>query len=489
MRGLWGLDTRVSLFRHAKSIMTLPESKLPLWLGYLPERLRARIAQRPGLLKILGNIGWLTMDKALRMGVGLFVGVWVARYLGPDQFGQLSYATSFVALFGPIATMGLPGILVRDLVREPDHAAELLGTSVALQIVGALLALLSAVLCLGLLRPGDDFMRALVAIIGLGLLFKAVDPIRYWFESRVESKYLVWVDNGVFLAASGIRIGLILTGAPLIALVWLLLIEATLTCLALVVVYRKMNTTNSRWRLRFDRARILLRDSWPLMFSGIAVIVYMKIDQIMLGQILNDEAVGVYSAATRISEVFYFLPIVISTSVFPAIIKAKSESESLYMERLQHLYDILAFISLVVALPLSLMSRWLTATLFGPFYEAAGPVLATHAWALTFVALGVASSNWLLAENRQMLSLHRTLLGAAVNIMLNAVLIPHYGPVGAAYATVISYSVAGLFSDLLRRDTRPMFRMKVKALYPIPLLRRLITSMYLGPHRAAAKRS
>ena len=468
--------------------MTLPESKLPLWLGYLPGRLRARIAQRPGLLKILDNIGWLTLDKALRMGVGLFVGVWVARYLGPDQFGQLSYATAFVALFGPIATMGLPGILVRDLVREPDHAPELLGTSVALQVVGSLLALVLAILCIGLLRPGDDFMKALVAIIGLGLLFKAVDPIRYWFESRVESKYVVWVDNGVFLVAAGIRIILILSGAPMIAFVWLLLVEAALATLALVVFYRKAGTSKGRWRIRLDRTRKLLRDGWPLMFSGIAVIVYMKIDQIMLGQMLNDEAVGVYSAATRISEVFYFLPIVISASVFPAIIRAKGESESLYMERLQHLYSILAFISLIVALPLSLTSGWLTSSLFGPVYGTAGPVLAIHAWALIFVALGVASSQWLLAENWQMLSLQRTLFGAVVNIMLNAVLIPHYGPVGAAYATVISYAVAGLFCDLLRRDTRPMFRMKVKALHPIPLLRRLIVFMYLRLHRAVARR-
>lgn len=107
--------------------MTLPESKPPRWLGYLPGRLRARIAQRPGLLKILGNIGWLSLDKVLRMGFGLFVSVWIARYLGPEQFGQLSYAMAFVALFGAIATMGLPGILVRDLVREPGQVRSFLG--------------------------------------------------------------------------------------------------------------------------------------------------------------------------------------------------------------------------------------------------------------------------------------------------------------------------------------------------------------------------
>lgn len=467
--------------------MTLPKSKLPLWLDYLPARIRARITRHPGLLKIIVNIGWLTLDKVLRMGVGLVVGVWVARYLGPDQFGQFNYATAFVAMFGPIAAMGLPGILVRDLVRDPEHASELLGTSVVLQVAGGLLALVLAEFSIGLLRPNDNFMKALVSIVGLSLLFKAVDPIRYWFESRVESKYVVWVDNGVFLIAASIRISLILSNASLIAFAWLLLMEAALTTLTLVVVYRKVGTTKYRWRLHFARMRKMLRDSWPLVFSGIAVIVYMKIDQIMLGQMLNDEAVGVYSAASRISEVFYFLPVVISASVFPAIIRAKGESKSLYMERLQHLYDILAFISLAVALPLSLISGWLTTTLFGPVYEAAGPVLAIHAWALIFVALGVASSQWLLAENRQMLSLQRTLLGAVINIILNAVLIPYYGPVGAASATVISYAVAGLFSDMLQRDTRLIFHMKVKALYPIPLLRRLIVSIFPQPRRAGIK--
>jgi O-antigen/teichoic acid export membrane protein len=109
-------------------------------MNLMPTFVLRRIAHRPELVKIIDNIGWLFFDKTLRMGVGLFVGVWVTRYLGPEQFGLFNFATAFTALFGAVATLGLQGIVVRDIVNDPSCKEETLGTAALLHLIGGTLA-------------------------------------------------------------------------------------------------------------------------------------------------------------------------------------------------------------------------------------------------------------------------------------------------------------------------------------------------------------
>ncbi|OYY58513.1 MAG: O-unit flippase, partial [Hydrogenophilales bacterium 28-61-11] len=309
------------------------------WLKYLPATLRARVEHRPNLQKALINTGWLFGDKVLRMGVGLLVGVWVARYLGPEQFGLLNYAMAIVALFGAVASLGLNGIVVRDLVMEPKTANETLGTTLLLQAIGGLLAFGLAVLAISFARPNDSLAKLLVAVLGFVMVFKCTDVVRYWFESQVKSKYVVWLENGIFLVLAVVKVGLILMEASLMAFVWAAFAESVLVAVGLLGVFARRGGALSAWRISYDRAKRLLKNSWPLILSGLAVMVYMRIDQIMLGQMLGDEAVGVYSAAVRISEVWYFIPTAIIASVFPAIVAAKKHSETLYRQRLQNLYN------------------------------------------------------------------------------------------------------------------------------------------------------
>jgi len=169
---------------------------------------------------------------------------------------------------------------------------------------------------------------------------------------------------------------------------------------------------------------------------------YMRIDQIMIKMMLNNQAVGQYAAAVKLSEAWYFIPIVITQSLFPAILSAKKHSEELYNTRLQQLYDIMVWMAICVALPTTLLSDWVITFLYGPDFSQAGIVLAVHIWAGVFVFLGVAGGNWLLAENMQMFGLIPTGLGAIINIVLNLIFIPRWGIPGSAIATLISHMIA-----------------------------------------------
>lgn len=439
-------------------------------MNIIPAFVRRRIEHRPNLVKIVDNIGWLFFDKVLRMGVGLLVGVWVARYLGPEQFGLFSFATAFVGLFGAIAGLGLQGIVVRDIVRDPACKKETLGTAAMLQFVGGLIAYGLILGTIFWLRPDDTLAKVLVAILGSTMLFKASEVAVYWFESQVLSKYTVWVQNSVFLVFAAVKVVLILNQAQLLAFAWATMAEALVVALLLGVMLGIRGPKLRRLRGTLARAKTLMKDCWPLMLSGIAVMIYMKIDQIMLGQMVGDEAVGIYSAATRISEVWYFIPMIIVASVFPAILEAKKRSEEQYYQRLQHLYDLMVWISVAVALPMTFLSTPIVTLLFGVAYAASGPILAIHIWASVFVFFGVASGQWFLAENRQILSFQRTALGAVVNLVLNFLLIPSYGALGAAAATVISQFSVGVLFDVFQIETRGMFYMKINALNPLRAL-------------------
>ena len=249
------------------------------------------------------------------------------------------------------------------------------------------------------------------------------------------------------------------------AFIWALLAEGLIGAAGLLAVFAMRGGGMRAWHIRPQRVKTLLADSWPLMLSGMAIMVYMRIDQIMLGQLLGDESVGIYTAAVKISEIVYFIPMSIAASAFPAIVEVRKRDEALYYRRLQRLYDLMVALSLAVALPVTFLSDWMVTLLFGSAYRAAGPVLAIHIWAGVFVFLGVAGAKWYIVENLQKISLINTSIGAATNIVLNYVLIPRWGVAGAAWATVVSQCIVAYLCDSFNAKTRIVFFMKSKSLF------------------------
>lgn len=416
-------------------------------------QLRPKVERRSGLVKILDNIGWLFFDRILRMGVGLFLGILMARYLGPEQFGLLNYGIAFVALFGAGAGLGLNGIVVRDIVNNPHDAQLTLGTAFILQSFAGLFATLLVIAIISLMKPEDNLTRNLVVIMSLGLMFKATDVIKYWYEARVQSRSYILIETGVYILMAIIRIAMIMLEASLTAFVWLTLIESLIVACALVWLYSTHSNFLNLFHASKRRARTLMQDAWPLFLAAITVSLYMRIDVVMLEAMSNSREVGIYAAAARISEIWYFVPMVIVSSVSPYLVTLFLENRSLYLLRLRRLYFLMFWLSTVGYGLTFYFSELIIATLFGADYNGAASVLAIHSWSGIAVFLGVASSQYLLIEQMQKYSLYRTIIGAVANIALNFALIPTMGAEGAATATLISYFIA-TYSLIFFKATR-----------------------------------
>lgn len=415
----------------------------------LTARLRARLGPTAG------NAGWLLLERLVRLGGGLLISLWLARHLGPADFGALNYAIALTLVFGALAALGLDGILVRELVRAPDEAQALLGSAAALRLAGGALALGLAALTAALLRPGDPLTLALVAVLGLAGPLQASAVIDLWFQARQQAGAAVLARIGAFLAAASLRVGLILGGAPLLAFAWAVVAEAGLGAIAVGLAFGRSRERPGAWRFDLGRARRLLADSWPLIFSGLMVTIYLRVDQLMLGQIRGDVELGVYSAAVRLAEIWPMLPTTLATAALPGVVAAREAGPAAYAERLRRLYALIAALGYLGVLATTLLARPLVGLLLGPGYAAAAPTLVVLGWAGLFTGLGVARSAYLTAENLAGLHFLTVLLGGLANVALNWLLIPPLGGLGAALASLVAYWLAAHGSCFLIPRLRP----------------------------------
>ena len=420
---------------------------------------------RSNLRKYLANTSWLMGERVIRMVVSLFVGIYVIRFLGPERFGILSYVLSFVLLFSPLLHLGHREIIVLDLVKSPEKRDLILGSAILLRLGGS-------VLLLGGVSVGIQFVEndqqtlLMIVIISVGIMFQSWELVDYYFQSQVQSKYTVWAQTIQLIVVSLCKLSLIFWQASLFWFVIVFSIEYVI----LAILYLIMYIWRVGWfpirRCNLKYTQKLLKNSLPLLFSTMAIMIYMKIDQIMLKELVGAASVGIYSAAVKLCEVWYQFPVLIAGSYYPVIIAAKASNSELYYSYLQKLYSFLIWGAIAIAIPTTIFSDWIIHNLYGNEFAKSVVILQIYAWASVFVFMGVANHKWLLIENCQKYILLTTLLGMVINIVCNMILIPLYGASGAAVASLISYGIGSYGSLLFFPRLRVAFWLATKSFNP-----------------------
>ena len=391
--------------------------------------------------------------------------VLLARYLGPEDFGLLSYAASTIAIFAAAGHMGLNGLIVREIVRNEEREGEIVGTGLLLKFFGLLISYLILVSYALIFESGSAIAQSLIIFGGLSLLFKTFDVLDFWFQSKIKYRYVSISRTSSLVLSHGFRLFLLLNGMSLVFFGYAIAIQSLIAASLLILFYKIISGTGLS-SLSFNKVRavLLLKQGWAVYLGAIFAVIYFKIDQVMLRWLVGAKEVGIYSVAAQLSEAWYFFPVAIVSSVFPKLIKIRERSDVEFDKRFQQLLDVLYLIALVVAIVITIFSHKIVSLFFGMEYIDAANILTIHIWASIFIFLRAAFSRWILIENMLIFSLLTQGAGALINIVLNMILIPKFSGEGAALATLVSYATASFISLLVSSRTRPVFFMMLKTL-------------------------
>lgn len=398
-------------------------------------------------------------------------GFLIARTLKPEFFGQLNYLLSLVTILQPFASLGLMAILVRDIVLRPDDQATILGTTITLKLAAGLVSMIVSAAMLFVFQGWNDTQMVMILVLGIGQALKAFNSVEYWFQARSDVFPFVFYRSMVTTLFAALRIWGIYSKMGLIFFALTYGFEFAVCESVLLIPYLAKGGKILLWRFSWKLARSYLSASFPLIISGFAAVIYLKIDQIMLAQMVSKESVGIYAAASRISEAWYVIPVAISAAIFPGLVRAREQNQAIYNKKLQVLFTIFFLFALAIAIGTNIFADRIILLAFGKSYAASAPVLVIHIWAGVFVSMRAVFSKWILAENELSLSVVSQVGGAIVNVILNIFLIPTMHELGSAIATVISYAAASYFMLFFSSKSRPIAFMMTRAiLSPVLLL-------------------
>jgi PST family polysaccharide transporter len=412
------------------------------------------------------NTFWLIGEKIFSMVLVLTVSVFVARYLGVESFGLLNYLIAIVALFSPLSSLGLNAIITREIINKSHSELIIMSTVITYRLIGGFCAIiiLITMLWFGFFYQLQTLAWGLIllAFINVFVAFHAID---FWFQAKVKSKYVVKMRFCCILFMSLFKLCLVYIEAPFSWFIWITALESLFISLGFLVIYLCQKNRLKFYAINWRYGITLLKQSKWLIFSGVAAVIYLKIDQVMLTEMVSAKENGIYSVASRLSEVWYFFPTALVASFFPSLLNAKKLNNDIYQHKLQRLCDFLLLGAVIIAGLITFVADDLIIFLYGSEYAAAGIILTIHIWASLFVFMRSLLSKWLLAENLVVFSLITHGIGAVVNVCLNYWLIPLYQGQGAAVATVISYAFASYVVLFFHRSTWPMAKVMSKSFF------------------------
>lgn len=409
------------------------------------------------------NSTWMLAEQLLRVLSGVFVGIYIARYLGPEQFGMLSYVTAMSAFILCVARLGMDAVLIRELINKPDKHETLMGTAFWLMTMAAVACYIVAAIAISMLNETDN-VKVYAYIVSASAFFTSFLVIDYFFQSQVKAKYPAICKTLALFLMSIIKLALIFSGAELIWFVIASLLDHVL--LAALLLFFIIKTKRSSFLRRFSGtdAASMLKSSWPMVLTAIASLLFMRIDQVMIRNMLGLHELGIYSAAVKVYESWIILPYAITISLLPAIIKLKQGNERNYHRKLCQLFRGVIWLSVLAAITISLFSEIIMTVAFGPEYSQSASVLSIVMWTAVFASMSSVSARYFNAENMEKKIAFRTAVAAAVNIGLNIILIPRFGIEGAAIATFCCIFFTAYLMDWIDKDLRTLLKIKHCAL-------------------------
>jgi O-antigen/teichoic acid export membrane protein len=391
-----------------------------------------------GFKRYVSHTGWNLFARISALVISFLVSIYVIRSFGPEQYGLISYVVSFVAIFNIFSNFGIDSVLYINLANDTKDKNRILGTAFFLKLIGVSMTFLFLMIYV-VFSSETTMLKVLLVIYSFSLLSAPFLVINAFFQAQAFSKPVALNYLVISLFLSLLKVLVVFLNLDLRFFVGVFAIEALLYIIGYMYIYRKYGHSIRAWTFDKSYAKELLYISWPLMFSNASILVYSRVDQVMIGKMINTASVGLYDAAVRVAEIWYFFPPIVIASLFPAVINAKKTDPKLYARRVTQLYVFAFYSSLCFIVPLSFFAHPIVSMLYGEEYLSSASVLSIYIWAGLWVSLGTMVLQVLIDEKQTKIIFLSHFFAMLLNVSLNFVLIPLYQITGAAIATAISY--------------------------------------------------
>lgn len=410
--------------------------------------------------KVTKNAGWIIAGRIYHMLLAFFVGLLTARYLGPNNFGLINYATTYTSFFASFCTLGINSVIVKNFVDHSDEEGETIGSAIILRTVSSVLSVVM-MLCITLIADkGETTTHLVVFLCGIGVIFQVMDTLNYWFQSRLESKYSAIATVISYTVVSIYKVWLLITGKSVEWFAVSTSIDYMVVAIVLLFVYWKHS--GPKFKFSVKKGKEIFFSSYHYILSGIMISIYGSTDKFMLKQLLNEAEVGFYSTAVSLCNTWVFLLSAIIDSLYPVILQS-FDNEKLFERKNKQLYAVVFYLSVGVSCVLMLLAPVIVKVLYGAAYAPAAAPLRIITWYTAFSYLGVARNAWIVSYKKQRYLKYLYGGAAITNVLMNAIMIPLWGASGAALASLLTQISTILLFPALIKDLRPNVKLMLDA--------------------------
>lgn len=408
------------------------------------------------------NAGWLIGGRIIQMLLSLIIGILTARYLGPNNYGLISYGSAYVAFFTALCNLGLNAVIIKDFVDYPDEQGEAIGSALTMRLVSSVLCAILTICVSAFIDRGEPLTIAVVALCSLGSIFHIFETFNYWFQNQYKSRVTALATLCAYIITSVYKIVLLVLGKDVRWFAFATSVDYIVCAIFLGIAYQRHG--GSKLKFSFRKSKVLLSVSYNYILSSIMVSVYGQTDKLMLKQMLDAKEVGFYTTATTICAMWTFVLQAIIDSLYPSILRLKKVSQAAYERKNRQLYAIVFYVSCIVSVGFLVLGGVLIRILYGEAYMPSAPVLRIVTWYTAFSYLGVARNAWIVSEGKQRYLKYMYGCAAIMNVILNAMLIPWMGGVGAALASLITQVFTSIILPMCFKELRPNARLMLQAI-------------------------
>lgn len=413
--------------------------------------------------KFKQNLSWIFFGNIAHAVFQYLINIICARAFGTDDYGLINYAASLIAFFTSTGTLGFQAVITKFFVDDEKRAGEYLGTAILARLAFSAAAVLALQLIVSIANPGEPQLRLVVFCQSLQIVFATSDHIILWFQYKDDAKTAAIMRLAAFFVAAILRLAAIIVLDNITLYVLGTALETAFFS-ALLLSFLRRRYKAICFAFNKNSLISMLRISYPFICSALLATIYVQTDKVMLKGMLDNTAVGLYSVSQTLAGAIAIIPSALIDGFRPDIMRYKLSDEQMYRKRLRQLYGIVFWLCIAYCLFITAFAESIILLLYGNQYIGAVPSLSLIVWYTSFSYFGAINNVYMVAEDKAKWVQIITLIGALANIVLNYILIPEFGIVGAAGASLITQFVANFVLVYFIRPLREDFFIMIEGI-------------------------